>query len=375
MATSGDRTAALSEAKAALGRKDYHRAIEKATDALSTSPKEAPAYLIRAEALRRLGKPERCLADLAVAIRLQPDRPSAYVVRAEILKKRCQFDQAIADATQAIFLDPDNAAAYSIRATCREAIGDLEGASADHEELVRIDPTRPSSPQTGRASAPSHAPADHPHPAIPEDDRHVFADGQKPDRSYRSRPAIGDDEAAEVLGEASGYKPGYLPKAQDEESLKQGLSHEGLGLRRPPDWGGARGRVSCYDEEGSKSAPARETPSSQVPATIPSASADVGRGVPKVATSDLVKAPEPEGIAASTGAPKVANEPAPPQAATSIPSGERKPQSIQVRQVRITLDEIGDCRLLVDTREHATDPIRPTASRARSPASRVPRSA
>ena len=84
MATPGQHpTTSLSEAKAALGRKEYAQAIEKATEVIAAAPKEAPAYLLRAEALRRLGKPERALADLAVAIRLQPDRPSAFVVRAE----------------------------------------------------------------------------------------------------------------------------------------------------------------------------------------------------------------------------------------------------------------------------------------------------
>ena len=200
------------------------------------------------EALRRLGKPERALADLAVAIRLQPDRPSAYVVRAEIHKKRCQFDQAIADATQAIFLDPDNAAAYSIRATCREAIGDLEGATADHEELVRIDPTRPSSPATGRPTAPSQVTADRPHPAVPEEDRHVFADGKTADRSYRSRPAIGGDDAAELLGEASGYKPGILPRSSAKGTIEiEGPVH-GRGLRPRTAWRGGHHRVRDGDE-------------------------------------------------------------------------------------------------------------------------------
>ena len=227
MATSGSSpTTSLSEAKAALGRKEFARAIEKATEAIVAAPRDAPAYLIRAEALRWTGKAERALADLAVAIRLQPDQPSAYVVRAEIHKKRCQFDQAIADATQAIFLDPDNAAAYSIRASCRESIGDVEGAAADHEELVRIDPTRPSS----HANAPSHAPADRLHPAIPEDGRHAFADGKTPDRSYRSRSAIGDDEAAEVLGEASGYKPGILPRSSARRATGSKSSSRGVGL-------------------------------------------------------------------------------------------------------------------------------------------------
>ena len=264
MATPGDHpTTSLSEAKAALGRKEYAQAIEKATEVIAAAPKEAPAYLIRAEALRRLGKPERALADLAVAIRLQPDRPSAYVVRAEIHKKRCQFDQAIADATQAIFLDPDNAAAYSIRATCRESIGDLEGAAADHEELVRIDPTRPSSPPTGRTNAPSHVPTDRPHPAIPEDDRHVFADGQKPDRSYRSRQAIGDDEAAEVLGVASGYKPGYLPKSQARNRSSTKSPTRGLGYGVVLIGVGTCGRILVMTRQSPSPAPDRGPKSSQ----------------------------------------------------------------------------------------------------------------
>jgi len=332
-------TTSLSEAKAALGRKEFARAIEKATEVIVVAPKEAPAYLIRAEALRRLGKPERALADLAVAIRLQPDRPSAYVVRAEILKKRCQFDQAIADATQAIFLDPNNAAAYSIRATCRESIGDLDGASADHEELIRIDPTRPSIPQTGQPNAPSHISSDRPHPAIPEDDRHVFADGRKPDRSYRSRPAIGDDEAAEVLGQASGYKPGILPRAKPGGRTRTNSSSKGLGFGVLVL--GLIVALACLVMmRGSPSSdPDRGPRSSQAKALQkPTETADVKGETTSKATITPAKPDETAAKSASVQA-------------TPPLKTEKKHQAVQVRQIRFSMADDGECRLLLDARD------------------------
>ena len=40
-----------------------------------------------------------------------------------------------------------------------------------------------------------------------DDERALFADGKPVDRTYRSRPAVSDEDAPEVLGAASGYKP------------------------------------------------------------------------------------------------------------------------------------------------------------------------
>jgi tetratricopeptide (TPR) repeat protein len=151
--------------------------VGQATDAIRLDSKEPAAYLVRAEAHRRINRPYRALADLAVAIRLDPEKPSPYVVRAEILKRlavairldpekpsphvvraeilkrRNLFDQAIADATYALTLDPRNAAAFSIRAECRSAIGDVEGANEDVQEMLLIDPTRPV-PNLQRGSSP-----------------------------------------------------------------------------------------------------------------------------------------------------------------------------------------------------------------------------
>src|SRR5205809_885954 len=96
----------LQAARLELAHGKFHEAVTQATEAIRLDGKIPAAYLVRAEALRRLKHPDRALADLAVAIRLDPQQPGPYVVRAEILKRRNMFDQAIADASYAIMLDP-----------------------------------------------------------------------------------------------------------------------------------------------------------------------------------------------------------------------------------------------------------------------------
>jgi uncharacterized protein (TIGR03067 family) len=199
-----------------LAKGELHEAVGQATEVIRRDTKQTVAYLVRAEAHRRLKRPERALADLAVAIRLDPNQPGPYMIRAEILKRRNLFDQAIADATHALLLDPRNAGAFSIRAECRSSIGDMEGATDDVQEMIHIDPTRPvpnleAKPVSGDNS-----------PAMASDDerfwkqsggadpkRHsdTFADGKPVDNTYRARRVVSDDDAPEALGVASGYKP------------------------------------------------------------------------------------------------------------------------------------------------------------------------
>src|SRR4051812_40471222 len=91
----------LQAARLHLAQGELAEAVARATEAIRLDAKEPAAYLVRAEAHRRLKRPDRAVADLAVAIRLDPNQPAPYVVRAEILKRRNLFDQAIADATNA----------------------------------------------------------------------------------------------------------------------------------------------------------------------------------------------------------------------------------------------------------------------------------
>ncbi len=199
-----------------LAKGEFHEAVGRATEVINRDAKQPSAYLIRAEAHRRLNRPERALADLAVAIRIDPNQPGPYVIRAEILKRRNQFDQAITDATHALTVDPRNAAAFSIRAECRCAIGDHDGASHDVQEMLVIDPTRPV------PNLQVKTPHGDSSPAIPIDDKRfwkesrrqsdisVFADGKEVDKTYRSVRSVSDDDAPEALGVASGYKPGTI---------------------------------------------------------------------------------------------------------------------------------------------------------------------
>jgi len=194
----------LRDARGHLGLRRFDLAVEVATQAIRLDPRRSETYVIRAEALRKLNKSDRALADLALAIRLAPDRPAPYVIRAEIYRGRCQHDQAIADATQAIFLDPNSAAAYSIRASCRLTIGDPEGAAADQEELFRIDPIRPlvHTPNSEKPGSSSTTV-----PIQRDAYKDLFADGKPADTAYRSRRVVSDEDAPEILGTASGYKP------------------------------------------------------------------------------------------------------------------------------------------------------------------------
>jgi hypothetical protein len=205
----------LQEARLRLARGDFLEAVARASEAVRLDGKEPAAYLVRAEAQRRLKRPDQAVADLAVAIRLDPNQPAPYLIRAKILKRRCLFDQAIADATNAVILDPRNAAAYSLRAECRIAIGDREGAAEDVQEVLRIDPTRPVPDLRDTRSSREAPGADgrfwkQPGDEGPDDERTMFADGRPVDRSLKSRKPVRRDPS-EVLADVSDYRPEVLP--------------------------------------------------------------------------------------------------------------------------------------------------------------------
>ena len=64
-----------------------------------------------------------------------------------------------------------------------------------------------------------------------DDERALFADGKPVDRTYRSRQVVGDEDAPEVLGVSSGYKPEVIirPIPRMGGRAKKSLSHGGGG--------------------------------------------------------------------------------------------------------------------------------------------------
>ena len=320
----------LLEAKACLGRREYAKAVEQASDAILAAPKDAVAYTLRAEALRKLGQPDRALADVAVAIRIDPDRASPFVIRAEILKKRCQFDQAIADATQAIFLQPDNAAAFSIRADCRRSIGDADGAAFDAHEVFRIDPTRPpSTPASNPTPAkgiPGTTARDHKRAGgvAPGRDDSVLADGNAVDRSLKARKPISSDDAAEILADGSGYKPKIIAR-----TLPRARS--------------------------SRSEP--KTPALPIVAAI-LACVVLGMGVllMKGQPKSRVLTPPSAELAASqpliqVPGPTHPREGLPPEPPRSLDGQGTRKEGLNVRRLRVSVSETGECGVIVDEGE------------------------
>jgi tetratricopeptide (TPR) repeat protein len=73
----------LQAARLHLAKGELQEAVEHASEVIHLDGKKSAAYLVRAEAHRRLKRPERAPADLAVAIRLDSNQPSPYVIRAE----------------------------------------------------------------------------------------------------------------------------------------------------------------------------------------------------------------------------------------------------------------------------------------------------
>jgi Flp pilus assembly protein TadD len=63
----------LQAARLHLAQGQHHEAVTQTTEAIRLDARQAAAYLVRAEALRRLKHRDRARADLAVAIRLDPE--------------------------------------------------------------------------------------------------------------------------------------------------------------------------------------------------------------------------------------------------------------------------------------------------------------
>mgnify|MGYP001791283651 CR=1 FL=1 len=93
-----------------LGR--YHQAVEKYSQAIAHSPRDADLFLQRAFSLEKLRRLEEALADYSRAIKLNPSLEKAYVNRGNVYYKQQKFQLAIQDYNEALTLNTQNAKVY-----------------------------------------------------------------------------------------------------------------------------------------------------------------------------------------------------------------------------------------------------------------------
>jgi tetratricopeptide (TPR) repeat protein len=134
--------AALDQAKAALERMDFDRAITTFNEALRLDPKNALAFHYRGSTFYFMKDLDRAIADYSQAIRLEPRSAITFNMRGLAYVGRNDFDKAIADYDEAIRLEPLSATGFGNRGIAYFHKSDFDRAIADFDEAIKLDPNR-----------------------------------------------------------------------------------------------------------------------------------------------------------------------------------------------------------------------------------------
>ena len=84
---------------------------------------------------------QRAAEDLSRAISLRPDDANGYVNRAKAHKKLGHYDLAIADYDSALRLEPGNSKLLFDRGTTHELRNDLGRAVEDYSQAISVNPS------------------------------------------------------------------------------------------------------------------------------------------------------------------------------------------------------------------------------------------
>lgn len=125
----------------ALGRResayaDYKKAIE-------LNPKNARAFVNRANVSSELRKFDEAFADYGRAITIEPKNALAYSNRGQLYSDQSKYEDALNDLAKAIELDPTNAEPYYTRAMIYRNKGKSLLAIADLDKYIAIGSDNP----------------------------------------------------------------------------------------------------------------------------------------------------------------------------------------------------------------------------------------
>jgi len=126
-----------------LGR--YDRALEDISMAVELSPSDPTFYNNRGLVLERLGRADDAIADYDAAIELLPSYAAAYYNRGILQFRKGRADRSLEDFDKAIALDPMDAKSYNNRAIVLDSMGHPDRAIEDLSRAVGIDPGHVSS--------------------------------------------------------------------------------------------------------------------------------------------------------------------------------------------------------------------------------------
>lgn len=127
-------------------RRDYQGAIERFTNALSSTPapqemvNPAALYFYRGNALFFKENFSDAIADYNTAIALKPDYVKYYYNRGGAFVKQAELELAIADFAKSIELDPNYAQAYINRGDVFASMQNYSNAVLDYDEAIRLRP-------------------------------------------------------------------------------------------------------------------------------------------------------------------------------------------------------------------------------------------
>ncbi len=96
----------------------------------------AELFANRADALLRLGDPDRARADYRSALKVDSSNPRGLLARGRMRARAGRHAAALIDFNRVIATGPDRPAAHYARALSRVALGDLEGAIADYDHIL-----------------------------------------------------------------------------------------------------------------------------------------------------------------------------------------------------------------------------------------------
>ena len=120
--------------------KDYDKAIEAYTSAITLTPNFAIAYYNRGNAYYSKGQYDRAIENFNKMIAINPNDADAYYNRGIAYAKKGQYDRAIEDYNKAISINPNYAKAYNNRGFAYDKKGQYDRAIEDYNKAIALNP-------------------------------------------------------------------------------------------------------------------------------------------------------------------------------------------------------------------------------------------